>query len=203
MKPFVSLLVILLLTVSTLSVTQNKSSRSRRSRKSTSALLNPRVLNRELAAHLLRPIPSKLDNVMVDGFDLAPVAISPQRIRKSFAGYRIAEMAGWITMEVQGEMTVFQLTELGRRVFEEIKHPDIQKTDDGSYQFTAQRRNADRKITGITFINPNEAVVEYSWVWLPSDLVKNVLSPVETPCSARFALYDDGWRISMMGTCDR
>src|SRR2546421_5011734 len=110
-----SLFIILLLSSLCLAQT-TRSSRSRGRARAQAA--DAKLLNRETATKLLRPVVESKQPPEPEVLDLSPTTVPPEQLRTKFSSYRIADRCGWITMHVEDGKTIIELTAVGRRLFE-------------------------------------------------------------------------------------
>ena len=195
-----SILIVLLVSSVGLSQTRRTSRSRGRARAQAS---DPRILSRETATRLLLPVVERKSKQEPewDGFDLRPTTVSPDQFRRIFRGYGIADRCAWITMRIEGDRTIVELTEAGRRIFEGPSPTAGTRKNGTNYQFDIyEPRAIFRQITGIRFLSSDEAIVEYTWGFDPTPLVAPCVGPSAEDAAARLGRYDDGWRITMLGT---
>src|SRR5437870_3412303 len=118
---------------------------------------NPRVLDRETAAKLLRPIcESQQEYSLLLTINNKPMNVSIDKLRDLFPAYQISERAGWVTLEPVEGGTLPKLTDVGRKLFEENPTKEARRVGDEVYEFLVSRP-AFGRVTGIHFINATEA----------------------------------------------
>lgn|GEM_PF-3234402 len=161
---------------------------------------HPSALNRVSAAKLVQQYldstQPQLLNMPVD----ETANVSSDDLRSTFLCYGLAEKMGWIVLrpEADGTKTFIGVTDAGRKLFEGGRSNEARMIRKGQYQFV-QARLSLRRITGIRFMNPNEAIVEFMWTWKPSQLLRNVIGETqEKALTARLLKYDDGWRVKKL-----
>ncbi len=120
-------------------------------------------------------------------------------LRARLEGLACAERLGWVEFVPEEHGTRIRITDAGQEIFSG-RYPGMGCDEaTGECQLRLGEMQV-REVTGIRYVTPTEAEVDYVWVYAPTELMRREARPPRLRrASASFARYDDGWRLTNWG----